>query len=262
MPARSGQEYVESLKKSAPCVYLDGRRVEDVTAEPVFREPIRAIAEQYDMQLDPAYGSDDLPVADDGDPVSTSFLVPYTRDELVKKRKHFKLRADHNFSGASLPLEPRSLLDCVDRRCGRSGIVLGHARSPQFLEGIVHSMTMGLMVFACVFGGALFGQYLSAKVSAHHLSADSKDAMKMALGVIGTLAALVLGLLLASAKSRSTPRVMESTRFRPISFCSTGPGPIRAGDAGCPRSTAQFRSRGDSAGLAGGRTPGGEIRHH
>ena len=62
-------------------------------------------------------------------------------------------------------------------------------------------MTMGLMVFACVFGGALFGLYLSTKVAAHHLSADSKDAMKMALGVIGTLAALVLGLLLASAKS-------------------------------------------------------------
>ena len=79
--------------------------------------------------------------------------------------------------------------------------MLGHARSPQFLEGIVHSMTMGLMVFTCVFSGALLGLYLSAKVSAHHLTADSKDAMKMALGVIGTLAALVLGLLLASAKS-------------------------------------------------------------
>ena len=65
----------------------------------------------------------------------------------------------------------------------------------------MNSMTMGLMVFACVFGGALFGLYLSTKVAAHHLSADSKDAMKMALGVIGTLAALVLGLLLASAKS-------------------------------------------------------------
>ncbi len=65
----------------------------------------------------------------------------------------------------------------------------------------MNSMTMGLMVFACVFGGVLFGVYLSTKVAAHHLSADSKDAMKMALGVIGTLAALVLGLLLASAKN-------------------------------------------------------------
>jgi hypothetical protein len=62
-------------------------------------------------------------------------------------------------------------------------------------------MTVGLMVFACVFGGALFGLYLSKRVAARHLSADSKDVMKMALGIIGTLAALVLGLLLASAKS-------------------------------------------------------------
>jgi len=65
----------------------------------------------------------------------------------------------------------------------------------------VHSMTVGLLVFACVFGGALFGLYLNKRVAARHLSADSKDVMKMALGIIGTLAALVLGLLLASAKS-------------------------------------------------------------
>jgi hypothetical protein len=62
-------------------------------------------------------------------------------------------------------------------------------------------MTVGLSVFACVFGGTLLGLYLGKRVAAHHLSADSKDVMKLALGVIGTLAALVLGLLLASAKS-------------------------------------------------------------
>jgi 4-hydroxyphenylacetate 3-monooxygenase oxygenase component len=98
MPARSGQAYVESLKKNAPTVYLAGRRVEDVTAEPIFQEPIRAIAEQYDMQLDPAY-RDVMTYRSPttGDPVSTSFLVPYTREDLVRKRKHFKLRTDHNF---------------------------------------------------------------------------------------------------------------------------------------------------------------------
>jgi hypothetical protein len=62
-------------------------------------------------------------------------------------------------------------------------------------------MAIGLTVFACVFGGTLFGMYMGKKVAAHHLSADSKEVMKMALGIIGTLAALVLGLLLASAKS-------------------------------------------------------------
>jgi 4-hydroxyphenylacetate 3-monooxygenase oxygenase component len=98
MPARSGQAYVDSLQKNAPCVYLDGRRVLDVTAEPIFQEPIRAIAEQYDMQLDPAYRDVmTYPSPSTGQPVSTSFLIPYTREDLVKKRKHFKLRADHNF---------------------------------------------------------------------------------------------------------------------------------------------------------------------
>ena len=98
MPARSGQAYVESLKKNAPCVYLGGRRVSDVTAEPIFQEPIRAIAEQYDMQLDPAYRDIMTYTSPStGEPVSTSFLVPRTREDLVKKRKHFKLRADRNF---------------------------------------------------------------------------------------------------------------------------------------------------------------------
>ncbi|HKX02118.1 MAG TPA: 4-hydroxyphenylacetate 3-hydroxylase N-terminal domain-containing protein [Methylomirabilota bacterium] len=98
MPARSGREYLESIRKQAPSVYLGGRRIGDVTAEPVFQEPLRAIAEQYDMQLDPAYREVmTYPSPTTGQPVSTSFLVPRTREELVKKRQHFKLRADHNF---------------------------------------------------------------------------------------------------------------------------------------------------------------------
>jgi anthranilate 3-monooxygenase (FAD)/4-hydroxyphenylacetate 3-monooxygenase len=98
MPARSGQAYIESLRTAAPRVYLGGRLVKDVTAEPIFQAPIRAIAEQYDMQLDPAYRAVmTYPSPTTGAPVSTSFLVPYTREDLVRKRQHFKLRADHNF---------------------------------------------------------------------------------------------------------------------------------------------------------------------
>jgi aromatic ring hydroxylase len=98
MPARSGQQYIEALRKRQPEVYLNGKRVKDVTQEPLFQAPIRAIAEQYDMQLDPAYREVmTYPSPSTGEPVSTSFLVPYQREELVKKRQHFKLRADHNF---------------------------------------------------------------------------------------------------------------------------------------------------------------------
>jgi anthranilate 3-monooxygenase (FAD)/4-hydroxyphenylacetate 3-monooxygenase len=107
MPARSGREYVESIRKQTPSVYLGGRRITDVTAEPVFQEPIRAVAEQYDMQLDPAYRDVmTYPSPSTGQPVSTSFLVPRSREELVKKRQHFKLRADH--TSASWDARPTS----------------------------------------------------------------------------------------------------------------------------------------------------------
>jgi len=42
---------------------------------------------------------------------------------------------------------------------------------------------------------------LRALLPEHHLSQDSKDVVKLGMGLIGTIAALVLGLLVASAKS-------------------------------------------------------------
>jgi hypothetical protein len=58
-----------------------------------------------------------------------------------------------------------------------------------------------LVVFAVIFGGALVGMILRVLLPEHHLSQDSKDVVKVGMGLIGTIAALVLGLLIASAKS-------------------------------------------------------------
>jgi hypothetical protein len=63
------------------------------------------------------------------------------------------------------------------------------------------SMTISWIVFGVVFGGALLGMMLRALLPEHHLSADSRDVVKVCMGLIGTIAALVLGLLIASAKS-------------------------------------------------------------
>src|SRR5438552_17765776 len=62
-------------------------------------------------------------------------------------------------------------------------------------------MAIGWIAFACVFGGALFGMFLRGVLPEHHLSQDSKDVVKLGMGLLGTTAALVLGLLIASAKS-------------------------------------------------------------
>ena len=58
-----------------------------------------------------------------------------------------------------------------------------------------------LLVFVCVFGAALLGMLLRYVLPEHHLSADTKDTVKLAMGLVATMAALILGLLVASAKN-------------------------------------------------------------
>jgi hypothetical protein len=60
---------------------------------------------------------------------------------------------------------------------------------------------IGLSVFACVFGGALLGMALRRIAPDHHLDSKSQEVVKLGVGVIATMAALVLGLLIASAKT-------------------------------------------------------------
>jgi hypothetical protein len=60
---------------------------------------------------------------------------------------------------------------------------------------------VGGIVFASLFGGAILGMTLGAALPAHHLSSDSKDAIKLATAIVATLSALALGLLVASAKT-------------------------------------------------------------
>jgi hypothetical protein len=63
------------------------------------------------------------------------------------------------------------------------------------------SLTISGIIFACIFGGTLLGMMLRAILPDEHLSAESKDIIKLGMGLIGTMTALVLGLLIASAKS-------------------------------------------------------------
>jgi hypothetical protein len=60
---------------------------------------------------------------------------------------------------------------------------------------------IGVVTLVCVFGGALLGLFLRSVLPEHHLREDSKDVVKLVTGLIATLSALVLGLLIASAKS-------------------------------------------------------------
>jgi len=62
------------------------------------------------------------------------------------------------------------------------------------------SFGVGLVAFACIFGSALMGMLLRTYLPQSHQSADTQRIVNLGAGVIGTMAALVLGLLIASAK--------------------------------------------------------------
>src|SRR5437762_11336770 len=56
------------------------------------------------------------------------------------------------------------------------------------------------IVFACLFGAGLLGMCIRAALPEHHLTADTRDAVRIGMGLVATMEELVLGLLVASTK--------------------------------------------------------------
>ena len=65
----------------------------------------------------------------------------------------------------------------------------------------MNSIAIGSITFAFGFGGALLGMAIRSALPQGHMSSESKDAVKVAMALVSTMCAIVLGLLIASAKS-------------------------------------------------------------
>jgi hypothetical protein len=65
----------------------------------------------------------------------------------------------------------------------------------------VDSLNVAILVFVSAFGGSMLGIYLRRKLPKSHLSSESCEVVKLSTGLIASVFALVLGLLIASAKS-------------------------------------------------------------
>jgi len=98
---------------------------------------------------------------------------------------------------------------------------------------------LALVSLVSVFGGAALGMFLRAVLPENHLSADTKDTVKLAMGLVATMTALVLGLLVASAKgSYDTQRsqlIQMAAKFAFLDRVLSNCGP----DA--PKARAQLR---------------------
>jgi len=63
------------------------------------------------------------------------------------------------------------------------------------------SFVISVAVVVVVMSGALLGGFLRSRLPKHHLDGDTRDIVKAGIGLLATLAALVLGLIIASAKN-------------------------------------------------------------
>lgn len=65
----------------------------------------------------------------------------------------------------------------------------------------MNAISVSMIVFGCTFGGALLGIWLRTILPEHHSDDESRDTVKLGIGLVATMTALVLGLITASAKS-------------------------------------------------------------
>ena len=65
---------------------------------------------------------------------------------------------------------------------------------------------IGLISLAAIFGGALLGLFIRRRLPSGHLSAETQSAVTVSVAVIGTLSALVLGLMITAANRSFSSR--------------------------------------------------------
>lgn len=64
----------------------------------------------------------------------------------------------------------------------------------------MNSVVTASIVLACLVGAVFVGMLFRRMLPQEHVSADSRDVIKLAIGLVATMSALVLGLLVSSAK--------------------------------------------------------------
>ena len=129
---KDGDAYLESLRDGREVIYK-GERVDDVTTHMATAGGIRSIADLYDQQFDAEAQKVLTYVRDDGSRVTSSYLVPRTKEDLRFRREGIKLVARNTWGThgrgidmiATLPLGMLAELPAFKRGC------------PEYAENIV-----------------------------------------------------------------------------------------------------------------------------
>jgi 4-hydroxyphenylacetate 3-monooxygenase len=94
MAIRTGKQYLDDLRDGRE-VWLEGERVEDVPTHPKLRRMAHTLAGLYDLQHDPALGRQmTFTSPASGEPVALSYMVPYSHEDLYRRRRAFEIVVD------------------------------------------------------------------------------------------------------------------------------------------------------------------------
>jgi 4-hydroxyphenylacetate 3-monooxygenase len=95
MPARTGQDYLQGIQQRQREIWLGGERVKDVTTHPALAHCAHTLARLYDMQHALATQAALTYVSPEtGQREATSFIIPRSVDDLVRRREMVKTWAD------------------------------------------------------------------------------------------------------------------------------------------------------------------------
>ena len=86
MPARTGAEFTQGLRDNPPEIYMDGKKIPDVTIHPGLSNGVSTLARLYDMQDEPALRDQMTYLSPTtGDRVGLSFIMPRTGEDLERR---------------------------------------------------------------------------------------------------------------------------------------------------------------------------------
>ena len=95
--ALTGERYIESLRDGRE-VWLDGKRVDDVTTHPAFSGMVHEMARIYDLQYTDEYIEQmTYPSAETGNRISYSYSLPRTYDEMMARKRNSEIWMQESF---------------------------------------------------------------------------------------------------------------------------------------------------------------------
>ena len=84
MGARTGQQYLDGLRKTSREIWVDGERITDVTSHPKLKGGAESLASIFDRQH--TYADECLmPDPETGEPVNVSHMIPRSKDDLFRR---------------------------------------------------------------------------------------------------------------------------------------------------------------------------------